>query len=294
MPALQMISSQNFIDTLIQFDPPRAEAGTVYTQPIDDEAYRPKIWASRRMSLLPIAPDLPDRLYAMLRYSKKYPVEPVMQQGGSGCFLISDTIKRILDDLQSPRIEYIPVTAYRCQRVDRDGFPHGFGEKIDEPYWLMNCINNYDVIDRERTVGTWIYPSERALSRDKEGYHYSADDPPRLAGIERLVLKDYPRDAMYGLVSLPFERFVSEEFFDRLMTSGLFTRGTGRFGTSGPFKRFYMNAAQLGLGGYRYGGRPLDEIVPFRLNGRTLYWGDFTHHPLSFGLPHGEKWGKWK
>ena len=118
MTGLEMISSQDFIDTLIQFDPPRAEAGTVYTQPIDDKAYLPRLSASRRMSLMPIAPDLPDRLYAMLRYSKKYPVEPVMQQGGSGCFLISDTIKRILDDLQSPRIEYIPVTAYRCQRFD--------------------------------------------------------------------------------------------------------------------------------------------------------------------------------
>lgn len=291
MTAPQMISNQNFIDTLIQFDPPRSEAGVVYTQPIDDKAYLPKLQASRRMSLMPIAPDLPDHLYAKLRYSKKYPLEPVMQQGGSGCFLISDTIKRILDELQSPRIEYIPVTAYRCQRVDRDGFPHGFGEQIDEPYWLMNCINNYDVIDRERTAGSWFYPDERQLSRDKEGYYYSADDPPRLVGSERLVLKEYPRDAMFGLVGLPDVRFVSEVFFDRLMTSGLFTRGTGRFGTWGPFCRFYMNASQQGLGGYREGTSP-DELVPFRLNGRTLYWGDFTHDPLNFGPTHGEKWGK--
>ncbi|NWK94362.1 hypothetical protein DM806_01405 [Sphingobium lactosutens] len=288
MTRLELVSSQDFIDTLIQFNPPRAEAGSVYTHPIDDEAYSPRISASRRMSLLPIAPDLPDHLYAMLRYSKKYPLEPVIEQGGSGCFLISDTIKGVLDELQSPRIEYIPVTAYRCKRVDRDGFPHGFGEEIDEPYWLMNCINNYDVIDRERTVGSWFYPDERQLSRDKEGYYFSPDDPPRLVGPKRLVLKEYPRDAMFGLVGLPDVRFVSEEFFDRLMASGLFTRGTGRFGTWGPFRRFYMNASQRGLGGYGYGGRPLDEIVPFRLNGRTLYWGDFTHDPLSFGPPHGE------
>jgi hypothetical protein len=98
------------------------------------------------------------------------------------------------------------------------------------------------------------------------------DDPPVISKLERFAFIDepLPTDPLWALIGLPHHRFVSEEFFDAVMCSGLYQWEDW----SNPFTFLrWDEMATYGLEPGWRGSKPPEERIPWRLNGRQLCWG---------------------
>jgi hypothetical protein len=265
------------VNILIEWAP-RRENGATETDPdVAPSEYNLLFLAQRRMSLLPIKPEASER-YIVKKYveGRRKPIpEPVYGMAYGAC-LMSERVKKIFDLFNCPRVEYIPVTLYSVGRKSelRESGPQGI--KADEPYWIMNCYNNHDIVNKQKSVTGWYRPTQAVV--DASQGRFSADDPPKLSNPQRIVLTHVPTDAMFGIVGLPDRRFVSEAFFDALVRSGLITKEWMM-----PFKRYALNADEQGYGGF-YKSEDPRARAPLLLNGRTLYWGDLTV-PMDFTRP---------
>jgi hypothetical protein len=135
--------------------------------------------AQRRMSLLPIKPEASER-YIVKKYveGRRKPIPGPVYGMTYGACLMSERVKRILDSFNCSRVEYIPTTLYLVSR-ERELRKNGpQGVRIDEPYWIMDCYNSYDIVDKQKSVTGWYRPTQAVV--DTSQGRFSADDPLQL------------------------------------------------------------------------------------------------------------------
>lgn len=267
-------SGQLPVSILIEIFAPSSDAN-LYTIPADLEANKLSKLAQLLMDQrnLPIAPHLPAQIFALIRDTKSSPREHIYGFGGS-CFLISQSLRDVIEKFPPVCAEWIPVTAYSAKAWD--GFRlTGFDRKIDEPYWLLHVRNSYDIIDQRRSRGHWVNTEENLpadyLSKDRL--------TPQFVG-EEIVLKDVPSDPLFqidGLYGMAGKTFVSEEFFGAIMDSDLVhgTYDPARGYPSSFFRPFRLNKNDKRTAGYRV-GQNINSTVPFIINGRSVFFGNLN------------------
>jgi hypothetical protein len=165
------------------------------------------------------------------------------------------------------------VDAFKVASENQSLKPGVQGKQIDEQYWLMNCYNFYDVIDPELSIGTW--QMHRPYDLEKSPQYYGPSDPAELFDPKCIALSSVPKDALFAIVGLSRQRFVSEAVFECFWESNLFDQRWEL-----PFRLFNLVAAEQGAGGSAR-SIPVQERRPNLLNGRTVYWGNLLQ-PLDF------------
>lgn len=272
-----MTQLKQAIDVLIEWKP---KGGGFHIEPApgETEVFNLGTLLSRFRSMHPMKPDAAKRYIAKIYETGTKP--DLVYAMGYGACLVADRIKKIFDDFDCSKLEFIPVNAFKVGNENQSLEPGIRGKKIDEQYWIMNCFDFYDVINPEQSVGKWQH--HRPYDLENSPHYYGLNDPAELFNPENIALSSVPNDAIFAIVGLSRKRFVSEALFERFYVSGLFDQRWEL-----PFRLFNLVAAEQGLGGNAR-SIPEQERRPHLLNGRTLYWGNLRQ-PLDF--PQHESYG---
>ena len=188
-----------------------------------------------------------------------------------GPSVISDTLRRLLEQFPHPGIEFIPVRTVVVDAEEELRSDEVAGEPFVERYWILHCFNMVDAIDRTASRAEWWRPSEHPIISVVDEF---ASTDEEVFKPEKLVLRTLPDDALFGLTGLPKLRFASEWLFDAVIEAKLFRDRWV------PFRRYHLVAAEENTGGW-YDSQSAEERVPLRLNGRTIYHGNLKK-PLRF------------
>lgn len=198
------------------------------------------------------------------------------QTGSDRLHIVSTKLKNVIEGLNTPKSEFIPIKASLLAKDRRKGQnSFGGGSVVDGVYWLWNCYNWLDVvIDEHSTWTNSVGYSDRARG-DLPGspvqpvHHWGSAAP---TWGRRLVLKpiDYTANPFFRVVGIEDGLFLSMAAADALKEAGLLA-------WEGDMHIAYTELDLLTT--------PLVGQVPLKIAGTDILILDERAHPFSSLTP---------
>lgn len=146
--------------------------------------------------------------------------------GSDRLHVVSRKLKDVIEGLNTPKSEFIPVKVSLLAEGRSDPTAAGGGKIVDGAYWLWNCYNWLDLIDDELSTSTDDPGYHERIRGDLPGspvqsVHYWGSTTPTSG--RKLVLKpiDYTANPFFRIVGLEGDLFLGMAAADALKEAGL-------------------------------------------------------------------------
>lgn len=149
------------------------------------------------------------------------------QTGSDRLHIVSTKLKNVIEGLNAPKSEFIPVKASLLAKDRRKGQnSFGGGSVVDGVYWLWNCYNWLDLVINEQSTWANSVGYDDRVRGDLPGspvqpvHHWGSAAP---TWGRKLVLKpiDYTANPFFRVVGIEDGLFLSMAAADALKEAGL-------------------------------------------------------------------------